>query len=645
MGILRPIAGDIVARLTTNTQGWTAGFRAGESAMAGFASTALRYASVIGAAFSVQKLISAASDTEETMNKFNVVFGSNAAVVKEWGDIYASSVGRSKQQIADFLSSNQDLFVPIGFDDQSATNISKSLTRLAVDVASFNNKVDSDVLRDFQSALTGGGETVKKYGVLINEAAVKQELLNQGIDPKQASDQQKVYARYQILLRGTTAAQGDAIRSGDSFANQQKSLTATIDDLSSALGDRLLPLATNGIKKLKSTIEDFTPWLERGVALFEWMSGDGEVLIGVLGKLVTAIVVVKGATIAWTVATRGFAAAQAFALALTPGGVLRVAAAIAAAGIATASMATFLDEQNNAARRLADSQQDVEDKTQSGTEANKRAATAVSDHSKELQKLRDEYNRLAFTEAQQLTRELLQQKAAFDEASKAGERTGLTLQQFQKLQVLQRLDASGYISALQDVQNELRILRGQATETSLELEKMAGFGVDSADIKKLREAYAERDRLQKQKDSDEKRAEEIKRREENQRSKLADTRNKAIDALKSPQQKSLEEFARLSREVQTLIQQGTLTEAQGFQYLDQERRKMLSDLEQRRTQVVTEAVSVRSEQANRQLVSLLNRRPDDTANELRRETNRILGQIKGEITRDKLATADFGRAA
>ena len=47
---------------------------------------------------------------------------------------------------------------------------------------------------------------MKKYGVIVSEAAVKQELLNQGIDPKTASDQQKVQARMNIIMAGTTAA-------------------------------------------------------------------------------------------------------------------------------------------------------------------------------------------------------------------------------------------------------------------------------------------------------------------------------------------------------------------------------------------------------------------------------------------------------
>ena len=100
--------------------------------------------------------------------------------------------------------------------------MSKQITALATDLASFNNLADDDVLRDLHAALTGSGEVMKKYGVIVSEAAVKQELLNQGLDPKNATEQQKVMARLAIIMRGTTAAQGDAARSAGSFCKSSQ---------------------------------------------------------------------------------------------------------------------------------------------------------------------------------------------------------------------------------------------------------------------------------------------------------------------------------------------------------------------------------------------------------------------------------------
>jgi len=207
--------------------------------------------------------VQAASDMEETMNKFNVVFGNNAQAVKAWGDTFASQVGRSKNEVADFLSGTQDLLVPIGFAPGTAETMSKQLTRLAIDLASFNNKADADVIRDLHAALTGSSEVMKKYGVIVNETAVKQELFNRGIDKNNATEQQKVMARMAIILRVTTAAQGDAIRSAGSFANQMKALKAKVSDAAVEIGSALLPVVTPLVTKIAAGVKIVAAWIKQ----------------------------------------------------------------------------------------------------------------------------------------------------------------------------------------------------------------------------------------------------------------------------------------------------------------------------------------------------------------------------------------------
>jgi len=253
----------------------------------------------IAAAASFAYPIKAASDMEETMNKFNVVFGENSKLVKEWSDGFAKDVGRSKQQVADFMAGSQDLFVPLGFEPGAATEMSKQITGLAVDLASFNNMADEDVIRDLQAALTGSGEVMKKYGVLVSEAAVKQELLRTGMDPKTATDQQKVMARLSIIMRGTTAAQGDALRSAGSYANQMKRLGAVINDTSVDIGNALLPAVTSFVKHLADAVEIAGKWI-----------GENQELVKIIG-IVTAATVAGGVAL---IAIGSAAAVASFAI-------------------------------------------------------------------------------------------------------------------------------------------------------------------------------------------------------------------------------------------------------------------------------------------------------------------------------------------
>ena len=204
--------------------------------------------------------ITAASDMEETMNKFNVVFGASRDEALQFADSFAAGIGRSRVEIAGFMAEAADLFKPIGFTTEAAKGMSEVVTTLAVDLASFNNKADADVFNDLTSALTGSSETVKKYGVNVKDAAVKQELFNMGLDPKNASEQAKTLARLQLILDQTTDAQGDAVRSQDSYAAAVKRLQARLDDFMATVGKVFLDFfkrAVMGIDSALGAIENF----------------------------------------------------------------------------------------------------------------------------------------------------------------------------------------------------------------------------------------------------------------------------------------------------------------------------------------------------------------------------------------------------
>ena len=195
---------------------------------------------VAGSAGLLAVPIKAASDMQETMGKFEAVFGESAAALEKWADKTAASLGITEQAMASMLSGVQDLLVPMGVLPSVAEDMSKQMSVLAVDLGSFNNMDSADVMRDLMAAMTGSSETMKKYGVIVDAAAVKQELLNRGLDPKTADNAAKAQARLAIIMRSTTAAQGDAIRTSGSFANQTKRLKAIILDTAAALGGPII---------------------------------------------------------------------------------------------------------------------------------------------------------------------------------------------------------------------------------------------------------------------------------------------------------------------------------------------------------------------------------------------------------------------
>lgn len=200
--------------------------------------------------------IDLAGDVAEMQSKSAVVFGQFRDQVVADLTEFGSAVGRSSFELEEMASSIQDTFVPMGFARGEAAQLSVDLTKLAVDVASFNNASDTDTMAAFQSALVGNHETVRRFGVVITEATLKQELLRMGI--KRTGDEvtnaEKVQARLNLILAGTTDAQGDAARTADSYANQTKALSAEVSQLALDIGRELLPMATDLVELFRDGV-------------------------------------------------------------------------------------------------------------------------------------------------------------------------------------------------------------------------------------------------------------------------------------------------------------------------------------------------------------------------------------------------------
>ncbi len=225
---------------------------------ASFAKMGFMFKAVVGAVIVRQAaraggaFLNAAADAQEMQSKSSVVFGAFAADFRQFTGKLGEATGRSKFELEEMGASVQDLFVPLGFARSEATELSKKLTTLAVDVASFNNATDVDTMNAFKSALIGNHESVQRFGVVINEVTLQQELFAMGIrkSRNEITPQEKALARLNLILKGTTDAHGDAIRTAMSYRNSQKRLQGAFHELKVEIG-----------KLLTGPAAGFTRWL------------------------------------------------------------------------------------------------------------------------------------------------------------------------------------------------------------------------------------------------------------------------------------------------------------------------------------------------------------------------------------------------
>jgi len=191
------------------------------------------------------KFVTISGDAEEINDKFNIVFGNSAESVSQWTEVVGASLGFAEQTLKEFLSSFQDTFVPLGFAREDAATLSKVLTQLGIDVASFSNKLDTDVMRDFQSAIVGNTETVKKYGIIIRANDLAQKAFELGItnSVRELNEQEKALVRVRVIINSSKDALGNKRTTLNSYNNSVKVLGEQWKSTSKAMGDGLKEVA------------------------------------------------------------------------------------------------------------------------------------------------------------------------------------------------------------------------------------------------------------------------------------------------------------------------------------------------------------------------------------------------------------------
>jgi len=214
------------------------------SVLPSFKTVAIAGTAAFGAiAASSFKLVTMASNLEESQSKVNTVFGQSAGVINEFAKTSASSFGITKQAALEATGTFGALISAFGLGQGQASNMSVTLVRLAADLASFNNTNIEDAIGALRSGLSGETEPLKKYGVVLSDVLLKEKAMEMGLyDGKGALDvKSKVQASYALILEQTAIQQGDVARTSEGFANQMKFLKASLSDAATELGTVLLP--------------------------------------------------------------------------------------------------------------------------------------------------------------------------------------------------------------------------------------------------------------------------------------------------------------------------------------------------------------------------------------------------------------------
>lgn len=206
------------------------------------------------------KMANAASDLEEAASKTGVIFGDMAGEVARFAAA-AESIGVSRVAALDAASTFAVFGKAAGLAGDDLVGFSTDFVALSADLASFNNTSPQDAIEAIGAALRGESEPIRRYGVMLDDATLKQKALELGIyDGTGAlSQQQKIRAAEVAIYEQTTAAQGDFARTSDGLANTQRVLGARLQNTMAVLGQQLLPIALEVVTVFGRIIDRVVP--------------------------------------------------------------------------------------------------------------------------------------------------------------------------------------------------------------------------------------------------------------------------------------------------------------------------------------------------------------------------------------------------
>lgn len=208
-----------------------------------------------------------AGDFNETVSKVGVIFGNSAGDIEEYANDAAVALGQTRQAAMDAAATFATFGKAAGLTDDDLVDFSTTLTSLSSDLASFHNTSPEDAVLALGAALRGESEPIRRYGVLLDDATLRQKALEMGIidTVKEAlTPQQKALASYQVILDQTADAQGDFERTSDGMANQQRILEAQFEDLKIKIGERYSPAVTEATKLTNKLVEAMTDLVDTG---------------------------------------------------------------------------------------------------------------------------------------------------------------------------------------------------------------------------------------------------------------------------------------------------------------------------------------------------------------------------------------------
>jgi phage-related protein len=208
--------------------------------------------------------IDISSSLTEVENVVRQTFGQYESLINNFAKTSIEKFGMSELSAKQFASRFQAMGTALDIPQGQMAKMSIRLTELAGDMASFYDVSQEDIAKSLQSVFSGTTAPMRRYGIDLTQATLKEWALKQGLDANISSmtQAQKAMLRYQYVLAHTTNITGDFARTADTWHNQITMLKENFKALGAVVGGGLINAFKPFIKVLNAVLQKVISFAE-----------------------------------------------------------------------------------------------------------------------------------------------------------------------------------------------------------------------------------------------------------------------------------------------------------------------------------------------------------------------------------------------
>lgn len=208
--------------------------------------------------------IDISSSLTEVENVVRQTFGRYENLIDDFSKTCIDRFGMSELSAKQFASRFQAMGTALDIPQGKMADMSIRLTELTGDMASFYDVSQSDVAKSLQSVFSGTTAPMRRYGIDLTQATLKEWALKQGLDAdiSSMSQAEKAMLRYQYVLAHTTNITGDFKRTQDSWHNQVTLLTENFRALGAVVGSGLINAFKPFLRALNKVLQKVISFAE-----------------------------------------------------------------------------------------------------------------------------------------------------------------------------------------------------------------------------------------------------------------------------------------------------------------------------------------------------------------------------------------------